>query len=69
MRLYGITAQQVESALFDPDGAPRLESDRLVVLKLTPEAFGGMPLKVIYIMEMDRIIVLSAYPLKRAYRR
>lgn len=69
MRLYGITTNQVELVLSEPDYAPEREGDRFVVLKLIPAAFKGMPLKVTYVIESGRTIVLSAYPLKRSYRR
>lgn len=68
MRLYGITTEQVESALYEPNKGPEQKGTRFVVLKLFPGAFKGMPLKVVYVVEGSKTAVLSAYPLKRSYR-
>ena len=69
MRLYGIEARHVTLALTEPDSGPEQEGSRYAVLKQVPGAFKGLPLKVVYVREEGRLVVLSAYPLKRSYRR
>lgn len=69
MRLYGISQEDVQQVMENPDRGPDSEGDRFAVSKLLGMRFSGMPLKVIYVLEGDRIVVLSAYPLKRSYRR
>jgi len=68
MRLYGIAEEDIEQALTKPDKGPGLEGNRYVVCKALSK-FGDLPLKVIYAFEGERMVILSAYPLKKAYRR
>lgn len=69
MRLYFISQEDVEQAIANPDQGPVSEGNRYVVYRKHGEKFKGMPLKVIYVLEDSRIIVVSAYPLKKSYRR
>ena len=69
MRLYGVTVDQVGAALAKPDEGPALEGSRQVVLKVFAGSFDGLPLKVVYVMEDARALIISAYPLKRRYKR
>ena len=70
MRLYGITAKHVETIIQEPDSTPELVGRRYHITKAFEGEFKGMPIKVIYVLERDyTVVVLSAYPLKRSYRR
>jgi hypothetical protein len=68
MRLYGIGREDIEQTVAKPDEGPELEGNRYVVCRDLSK-FGGMPLKVIYVFEGKCRVILSAYPLKKAYRR
>jgi hypothetical protein len=66
MRLYGIAQEDVEQTVANPDVGPMVVGDRYVVHRNLPK-FGALPLKVIYVFEGERMVILSAYPLKKAY--
>ena len=68
MKLYGIFQEDVEQAIANPDRHAEMEGSRYVVHK-TSSKFKGLPLKVIYVLEGECMVILSAYPLKKAYRR
>ena len=67
MRLYGITADEVELTISMPE---RREEDGhyVVAYRHFLRRFGGFPLKVTYVMEEGPVIV-TVYPLRRTYRR
>lgn len=67
MRLYGITAVDVEMAIAAPDRREQ-EGKYLVVYRQFFRRFGNLPLKVVYVIEEEPVIV-SVYPLKSSYRR
>ncbi|GEM_PF-662629 len=70
MRLYGIGREHVEATLAAPQSTTTNEANgRLEATRRFPGAFKDMPLKVVYVIEERQIVVLSAYPLKRTYRR
>ncbi len=69
MALYGITDEDIEKAIANPDVGPGTEGKRYSVLRTEKGKFKSMPLKVIYVMEDGKIVVVSAYPLKKSYRR
>ncbi|MDO8136538.1 MAG: DUF4258 domain-containing protein [Candidatus Brocadiales bacterium] len=66
MNLYGITKEEVEETISEPDKID-VESGRKVVYKTFELRFKGMPIKVVYVQEEGDIVVLSAYPLKKSY--
>ena len=68
MKLYGIFQEDIEQAIANPDKDPEVEGSRYVVYRTSPK-FKGLPLKVIYVFEGENMVILSAYPLKKAYRR
>jgi hypothetical protein len=68
MRLYGIAREDIEQTIAHPDKEPQMEGSTYVVYRTLPK-FGAFPLKVIYVFEGDCMVILSAYPLKKAYRR
>ena len=68
MGLYGISQEEIEEAVSNPDKID-IESDRQVVYKTFAMRFKGMPIKVVCVEEMGDIVVLSAYPLKKSYWR
>ena len=67
MRLYGITAAEIELVLMAPEKRSQ-EGEYLIAYRQFFRRFGGFPLKVVYVIEDDAVIV-SVYPLKRSYRR
>jgi hypothetical protein len=69
MKLYDITAEDVEKVIKNPDNEPRRERNRYIVHRTLSSKFKGMPLMVIYVIENDDLVILSAYPLKKSYRR
>lgn len=68
MSLYGISQEEIEGAVSNPDKID-IESNRRVAYKTFAQRFKGMPLKVIYIEEGEDTVILSAYPLKKSYWR
>ncbi len=69
MRLYGIATEDVEEVYRDPLSGPEAEGTRTVLLGKPQARFADRSLKVVYIEEKGHYVVLSVYPLKRAYRR
>ena len=67
MRLYGITVADVERVLSDPDRRDE-EGKYLIAYRQFFRRFGNAPLKVVYVVEDDTVIV-TAYPLKETYWR
>ena len=61
MRLYGIRREELEMAIQEPDRTGQ-EDERLLAYKLFPGRFGGQPLKVVYTVE-DDTVVITTYPL------
>ena len=69
MKLYGITTQDIEEAIRSPDSKPKVERDRYAAYQVLGSKFKAIPLKVVYVIENDDLVILSAYPLKKSYRR
>ena len=69
MKLYEIAIDDVEEVIKSPDSEHRMERNRYIALHIIGSKFKGMPLKVIYMLENVNLVVLSAYPLKKSYRR
>lgn len=64
LRLYGITEKDIIETIGTPDYKDK-EGDRLVALKKFARRFSGYPLKVVYKRDGSKIMVITAYPLKR----
>jgi hypothetical protein len=69
MRLYRIAAEDVEGVFRDPESAPETEGDRMILVGKPMAKFSHRPLKVVYVAEQGSHVVLSVYPLKKAYWR
>jgi hypothetical protein len=69
MRLYRVATEDVEEVFRDPACAPETEGNRMVLVGKPMEKFSHRPLKVIYVDEQRSHLVLSVYPLKKAYWR
>jgi hypothetical protein len=69
MRLCNLATEDVEEVYRDPLSGPEAEGTRMVLLGKPQARFADRSLKVIYIEEKVSYVVLSVYPLKRAYRR
>ena len=67
MRLYDITVADVEMALAAPDRRDQ-EGEHLIAYRQFFRRFNNLPLKVVYVIEEQPVIV-SVYPLKKSYRR
>lgn len=67
MRLYGITIADIELALANPDRRDG-EDEYLIAYRQFFRRFHNLPLKVVYVIEEQPVIV-SVYPLKKSYRR
>jgi hypothetical protein len=63
MRLYRIAREEIEEAIQTSDFVDR-EGRYHIALKTFPGRFGSLPLKVVYVIERDTVVV-STYPLKR----
>jgi len=64
IRLYKISKTEIASAVESPD-EKSMEAGKYIVLKRFPKKFSGYPLKVVYIIKVDDIMVITAYPLKK----
>jgi hypothetical protein len=69
MRLYGITVEDIEGVFRNPLFGPATEGTRRVLVGKPAAKFAQRSLKAVYIEEKGCHVVLSGYPLKRAYRR
>ena len=67
MRLYGITADEVELTVDAPERREE-EGPHVVAYRHFLRRFGGFPLKVVYVIEEETVIV-TVYPLRKTYRR
>jgi len=67
MRLYGIFEEEIRDAIQSPDYIERT-GRKIRVHKTFLNRFSGYPLKVVY-EEREEVFVITAYPLKKAYRR
>lgn len=67
MRLYAFGIDDIQSAISTPDKLERVE-ENMVAIKLFAGRFSGYPLKVVY-KNIGEIYVITAYPLKKAFKR
>jgi hypothetical protein len=67
MRLYGILEEEIRDAIQSPGYIERT-GRKIRVHKTFLNRFSGYPLKVVY-EEREEVFVITAYPLKKAYRR
>jgi len=68
MRLYKITIADIEEVLEEADARDK-EGYRYIALKRIKEKFGNMPLKVVYMIENEDKIIITAYPLRKTYKK
>ncbi len=64
MRLYKISEEDILKVVQSPDVSAR-EGDRMVATKRFGEKFAGYPLKVVYEKIGKKLLIITAYPLKR----
>lgn len=67
MRLYGISATDVELTIVDPDRRDQ-EGDSLIAYRQFFRKHENLPLKVVYVIE-DEPVIVTVYPLRKTYRR
>jgi hypothetical protein len=65
MRLYGIKETEIQETINSPDREDTQEG-RKVAYKTFPNRFSGLPLKVIFVIGKETVII-TAYPLKKSY--
>jgi len=65
MRLYRIKESEIQEAIHSPDKEETKENKK-IAYKTFPNRFSGLPLKVVYVVE-DDTVVITAYPLKKSY--
>ena len=67
LRLYKISKSDVADVI-ESGKHIKKEAGRLIAVKIFHKRFSGFPLKVVYEIR-DEIFVITAYPLKKEYRR
>ena len=67
MRLYGITAVDVELTLEKPDRRDQ-EGGYLIAYRQFFRRYANLPLKVVYVIE-DEVVIVSVYPIRKSYWR
>ena len=67
MRLYSITSDDVERTVSDPDRR-EVEGRYQIAYRQFFRRFDNLPLKVVYVIEEEPVIV-TVYPLKKVYWR
>jgi hypothetical protein len=67
MRLYRVTVTDVELTVADPDYQEE-EGRYQVAYRQFFRRFDNLPLKVVYVLEEEPVIV-TVYPLRKTYRR
>jgi uncharacterized membrane protein (UPF0127 family) len=65
MKLYGISVEDVRLTIEQADNVEQQEDGLLAATKLFGSPRGDFPLKVVYVEENERLVVVTAYPLKR----
>jgi hypothetical protein len=65
MRLYRIKESEIQGAIDSPE-REETEGDLFIAYRTFPGRFSGLPLKVVYVVEDDKVVV-TAYPLKKSY--
>ena len=63
MRLYGITIDDVERTVSDPDRR-ETEGQYLIAYRQFFRRFGDLPLKVVYVID-DQPVIVTVYPLRK----
>ena len=67
MKLYGITKTDIEDVIKTAE-IRMIERNRHIAIRKIKDKFENMPLKVVYTMEDEDNIVITAYPLKKSYK-
>ena len=67
MRLYGFGENDIRSAISAPDKLESVEGN-VIAIKSFAGRFSDYPLKVVY-KNNGEIYVITAYPLKKAFKR
>jgi hypothetical protein len=68
IRLYKISETDIIEAIKSPDSSGK-EGNKLIALKKFQDKFSGYPLKVVYEVTNEDILVITAYPLKKKHWR
>jgi hypothetical protein len=68
IKLYKITMEDIEKVLEEAE-IRYIEEDRHIAIKRIKGKFGNMPLKVVYMIEADDKIIITAYPLRKTFER
>ncbi len=65
MCLYRIKESEVQEVIYSPD-KEEAKDNKKIAYKTFLNKFSGLPLKVVYIVE-DDIVIITVYPLKKSY--
>ncbi|MGB2803429.1 MAG: DUF4258 domain-containing protein [Candidatus Zixiibacteriota bacterium] len=68
VKLYEIGLEDIEEVL-EKAKIRDTEEDRHIAIKRIKRKFGNLPLKVVYMIENDDKIIITAYPLKKTFKR
>jgi hypothetical protein len=63
-KLYKIAPNNIKRTIEKPDSTDR-ENDKSVAIRRFPDKYFGYPLKVVYKIEKEEVIIVTVYPLKR----
>lgn len=66
MRLYKIHGTDIIEAMESPD-LENMEGNKHIAIKKFPKKFGGLSLKVVYKKTNGKVLIITAYPLKRKH--
>lgn len=64
MKLYKIAPNDIEKTIEKPDLSDK-EYDKSIAIRRFQDKYFGYPLKVVYKIEKEEIIIVTVYPLKR----
>lgn len=68
VKLYKIRLEDIEEVLEEAE-IKDTEEDRYIAIKRIKRKFGNLPLKVVYMIENDDKIIITAYPLRKTFKR
>ena len=68
IKLYKILTEDIEEVLEEAE-IRYIEQDRHVAIKRITGKYENMPLKVVYMIENDDKIIITAYPLRKTFER
>ena len=68
MRLYKITKHDIQTVIDNPEIKIK-EKDKVIAISKIKNKFHNLPLKVVYKIENSLNIIITAYPLKKPFKK